>query len=282
MPEGDTIFRAARTLDRALAGKTVARFESMFPALNRIDQDRPLAGRTVISVRSRGKHLLMTFSGDLVLHTHMRMNGSWHIYRPQERWRRPSGDMRIVVAVHDLIAVGFNIPVAEFLSSSTLARHRQLAALGQDVADADFDRHEVLRRLRDRAAMPIGDALLDQRVLSGIGNVLKSEILFVTGIDPFTPVGRLSEPALGSVLDVSRRLMKMNVVESEVLGPSIGRRTTGSLDPFQKLWVYGRGGKPCRKCGATVRAAKTGPDARLTYWCPACQRAPGGDAAVIG
>src|SRR5436190_4146634 len=131
MPEGDTIFRAARTLHRLLAGKIVERFESVYPALNR---DRSIPGRIVESVTSRGKHLLMAFSGDLVLHTHMRMNGTWHVYRPGERWQRPSRDMRVVVATSEIVAVGFNIPIAELLSTADMARHRQLAQLGPDVA----------------------------------------------------------------------------------------------------------------------------------------------------
>src|SRR6185295_9025186 len=128
MPEGDSIFRAARTLHRALAGSRVTRFESALPALNRIDDDRPLAGRTIESVSARGKHLLMTFSGDLVLRTHMRMNGSWHIYRPGERWRRPARDMRVLVETARFVVVGFNVPVAELLTGRELSRHRELEA----------------------------------------------------------------------------------------------------------------------------------------------------------
>src|SRR5438876_11770639 len=139
MPEGDTIFRVAQTLHRALAGHLVTRFESVLPALNRVDHDHPISGRTIESVASRGKHLLMAFSGDLVLHTHMRMNGSWHLYRPGERWRRPARDMRVLVAAADIVAVGFNVPVAELLTARDLQRHRQLAALGPDLLDASFD-----------------------------------------------------------------------------------------------------------------------------------------------
>ena len=273
MPEGDTIFRAARTLHRVLAGKTVERFESVYPALNRIDEDRPLPGRTVESVTSRGKHLLMRFSGGLVLHTHMRMNGTWHVYRPGERWQRPSRDMRVLVAAADVVAVGFNIPIAELLSTADLARHPQLGRLGPDVADDSFDRDLVLQRMRASGRMAIADALLDQRILAGIGNVLKSEILFVAGVDPFAAVHQLDDDTLARLLDVSRRLMNMNVVETATSGPRVGRRTTGSLDPFQKLWVYGRGGKPCRRCGSRIQSRKTGSDARLTYWCQTCQRA---------
>jgi endonuclease-8 len=272
MPEGDTIFRAARALHRALAGTTIVRFESVYPALNRVDADHPLVGRSVGSVTSRGKHLLMALSGDLILHTHMRMNGSWHLYRPGERWQRPARDMRIVLATARAVAVGFNIPVAELLSPAGLARHPQLRALGPDLADEFFDGDEVIRRMRARGREPVADILLDQRVLSGIGNVLKSEILFVSGVDPFTPTDDLSDAALGRILDVARRLMTMNIVEpSSPLTPTLGRKTTGSLDP-QKLWVYGRGRKRCRKCGTLIASKKTGLDARLTYWCPGCQQ----------
>ena len=276
MPEGDTIFRAARTLHRVLAGKTIVRFESAYPALNRVDEDRPLAGRTVESVTSRGKHLLMFFSGDLILHTHMRRNGSWHVYRPGEGWRRPARDMRLTLAATDVVAVGFNIPVAEFLSHAELERHPQLRQLGPDVASAQFDPAAIRQRIANAGAVAIADALLNQRIVAGIGNVLKSEILFVSGVDPFTRVDRLPDATIGRIADVSRRLMRMNVLERDAtLSSAIGRRTTGSLNPSQKLWVYGRGGQPCRKCGATIQSRTTGIDARLTYWCPSCQASNG-------
>jgi endonuclease-8 len=284
MPEGDTIFRAARTLHRALAGSPVTRFESAFPALNRIDDDRPLAGRTIESVAARGKHLLVTFSGDLVLRTHMKMHGSWHIYRPGERWRRPARDMRIVIETARFVAVGFNVPVAEFLTGRELARHRQLGALGPDLlapigstgqADPAFDRAEVLRRIRTQGNTAIGEVLLNQRLVAGIGNVFKSEILFVAGIDPFTAASELSDGVLTRVIDESRKLLRANVLDaSQTLSTAIGRRTTRSLDPSEKLWVYGRGGKPCRTCGTPIRSKKTGPEARVTYWCPRCQISP--------
>jgi endonuclease-8 len=272
MPEGDTIFRAARTMHRALAGRAVVRFESVFPALNRIDADHPLAGRTIESVSSRGKHLLMAFSGDLVLHTHMRMNGSWHLYRPGERWRRPRRDLRLLVATDAFEAVGFNVPVAELLSGRDLARHEQLGALGPDLLDPAFDRAEAIRRMRAHPHDAAADVLLNQRVAAGIGNVLKSEVLFVAGIDPFTPIERLGDERLEALIDVARRLLAASVLgRAETLSVAIGRRTTRSLDPQAKLWVYGRGGRPCRKCGAAIQVRATGTDARLTYWCARCQ-----------
>ena len=272
MPEGDTIFRTARTLQKALGGQTVTRFESVFPGVNRIADDHPIAGRTVESVVSRGKHILLTFSGDLILHTHMRMNGSWHIYRPGERWQRPAGDMRVLVGTERMLAVGFNVPVAELLTTSGLARHPQLRALGSDLTDPAFDRADVLTRLRAQGSAAVGDALLNQRVVAGIGNVLKSEILFVAGVNPFTPAASLGDETANRLIDVALALMKANVLEpTQTFRPGSGRRTTRSMNPHAKLWVYGRGGQPCRRCGTAIRSAKTGVDARITCWCEKCQ-----------
>jgi endonuclease-8 len=273
MPEGDTIFRAARTLHRALAGKQVTAFQSMLPALNRINDDTPLAGRTIERVHSTGKHLLIHFSGDLVLRTHMRMNGSWHIYRPGEKWQRARRDMRILLTTADFEAVGFNIPVAEFMSERAVAKHPTLRSLGPDVLADDFDTAKVLENLRARSQSEIAEALLNQRVLAGLGNVYKSEVLFMCGINPFERVEHISDADLNSVVDASRRVLKTNVSEGlELMTTYSGlRRTTGRSDPRDRLWVYGRGRLPCRRCGVLIRVRKQGPDARLTYWCPRCQ-----------
>jgi endonuclease VIII len=272
MPEGDTIFRAARTLHRALAGRVVVRFDSVYPALTRVDHDRHIKGRTVESVASRGKHVLMTFSGDLILHTHMRMHGSWHIYRPGERWQRPARDMRVLVATDTYEAIGFNVPVAELLTTRDLERHAAIQSLGPDLADPAFDRAEAMRRMRAHDADAVHEVMLNQRVLSGIGNVLKSEVLFVSRIDPFARLSSLSDERVSGLLDVAIRLMSMNVAEGSATSPGGGRRTTGSLDPSVTVWVYGRGGKRCRTCGTTIQSRAAGADARLTYWCPRCQR----------
>lgn len=273
MPEGDTIFRAAQTLQRALAGGIVTRFETVLPALSRIDQDSPLRDRTIEHVSSAGKHLLMQFSGGLVLRTHMRMNGSWHIYRPGERWRRARRDMRIVVATADFEAVGFNIPVAEFLSTRDLERHDELKKIGPDLLNDAFDAAEALRRFRQRPALAIADALLNQRIIAGVGNVYKSEVLFVCRVHPFATVGELTDAQLNGIIETARRLLRANVAGT--LAPmttySGFRRTTGGSDPSQRLWVYSRGGKPCRRCDTPVASRKHGDDARLTYWCQKCQ-----------
>jgi endonuclease VIII len=280
VPEGDTIFRAARTLHRALAGKTVRSFESVLPALNRVHEDAPLTGRTIERVSAAGKHLLMHLSGDLVLRTHMRMNGSWHIYRHGERWRRPRRDMRLTIATEDFEAVGFNIPVAELIAVRDLRRHEELRALGPDVLSESFDESEALRRLRERGDMAVADALLNQRLMAGLGNVYKSEVLFLAGMNPFTPVRAVADAPLGSIVAIARRLLLANVVDG--IAPMTTytgfRRTTGRADPKERLWVYGRARLPCRRCGTPIGVRKQGLDARLTYWCPKCQP-PAGSCA---
>jgi endonuclease VIII len=274
MPEGDTIFRAARTLHLALAGRAVTHFETVLPALQRVHDDRPVVGRTVDAVRAVGKHLLMELSGGLVLRTHMRMSGSWHIYRPGERWRRPRAAMRIVLANAEYVAVAFEVPVAEFLSARDLDRHRELAALGPDLLGATLDVDAAVARLRGRPDAAVADALLDQRMAAGVGNVFKSEVLFVCGIDPFRKVGTLTADEARRVIETSRALLQANVIDAARSGaPERGgsRRTTRRMDPVARLWAYGRSGKPCRRCGTPIACRKQGTDARLTYWCPACQ-----------
>jgi len=275
MPEGDTIFRTAQALHRHLAGRIVTRFESVYPALTRIDDDRPIAGRTVQGVTSRGKHILMTFSGDLVLHTHMRMNGSWHGYPPGAAWRLPARDMRVLVATKEFVAVGFNVPVAELLTARELTRHEALRELGPDLLDESFDAGAAMARARAQpAASPAADILLNQRVVAGIGNELKSEVLFVAGVYPFAPLSALADADLARMLGIGRDLLRANTNVRGRLAPSRGRRTRDSLGRDGALWVYGRGGKPSRKCGTPIQAKKTGIDARVTYWCPRCQPAP--------
>jgi len=276
VPEGDTIYRAAQALNRALAGGTIVRFESVYPAVMRVADKHPVIGRTVESVSARGKHLLITFSGGLVLHTHMRMNGSWHLYRPGIHWQRPAREMRVLVATAQAVAVGFNVPVAELLTARDLDRHAELRALGPDWLAPSFDRTEALRRMRARGTDEIMDVLLNQRVAAGIGNVFKSEILFLARVHPFTPVSALSDDALGRIADLAREQLSANVLpRSKTLNPFVGRTTTHSMDPNRRHWVYGRAGRPCRMCGAPILVRKTGADARTTYWCPTCQPGPG-------
>jgi endonuclease-8 len=284
MPEGDTIHRAARTLHRALAGRAVTRFESVFPALTRVDDDTPLRGRTIERVEARGKHLLMWFSagppegghygGPLVLRTHMRMSGSWHIYRPNERWQRRRDDMRIIVETDELHAVAFSVPVAEVTTAEALERTHGLSTLGPDPLSADFRADEAVARLVSRAGVDIADALLDQSAIAGIGNVYKSEILFAGRISPFAKVDELTAADVEGLVTIAVKFMRANVVEGTPAAIETYRglrRTTGRRDPGARLWVYGRAGKPCRRCGTAISRAKQGPHARSTYWCPRCQ-----------
>jgi len=268
MPEGDTLFRTARTLHRALAGKVVTRFEAALAPLARADADAPVAGRTVERVEAVGKHLLVRFSGGLVLRTHLRMNGAWHVYPAGAPWRKPRAFMRVAVHTADAVAVGFAVPVAELVPEAALARG-PVGALGPDLLAPDFDAGEAARRLRLDPGRAIADALLDQRAVAGIGNVFKSEVLFAAGVHPWRTVGALSEAELERVIALARRQLAVNA------GPSHrgGRNTTGSLRPGGALWVYGRAGEPCRRCGAPVRLERRGPDIRLTYFCPGCQPA---------
>ena len=271
MPEGDTIFRAARTLDRALAGQAIVGFESAYPALTRVE----IIGRTVESVTAAGKHVLMRFSGDLILRTHMRMSGSWHIYRPGEAWHRPRRDMRIVIATARFVAVAFNVPVAELLQGAALARQRDLRLMGPDLLGDAFDMDEAVRRLRGRATTAIADALLNQRIVAGIGNVYKCEILFLCGTSPFARVADLGDDALRALLSTARTQMQANVIDATAAIVTYRgyRRTTRRANPKERLYVYGRAGEACRNCGTRIQVRAQGPDARLTYWCPGCQRA---------
>lgn len=265
MPEGDTIFRAARTLDRALAGRTVTRFESVLSQLIRVDEGRPLRGRTIERVEARGKHLLIWFSGDLVLRTHMRMHGSWHVYRPGERWQRRRGEMRIVIGTPDYEAVAFTVPVAELTTGKELARHPAVRGLGPDLLAGDFDSREAVWRIASladiQADIAIADALLDQHAVAGIGNIFKSETLFAARIDPFARVGDLSRDDLDRVVAAARRLMRASIADTH----------NGRAAAAATRQVYGRAGRPCRRCGTPISRRKQGPDLRSTYWCEQCQ-----------
>jgi endonuclease VIII len=256
MPEGDTIFRAATVLRRALAGKVVERFET--PRL----RTTPFPdGTHVTGVEARGKHLLIAFDDGRVLHTHMQMSGSWHVYAPGQRWHRPEHQLRVRIDVPDAIAVCFNAPVVELLSERELARHPRLAALGPDLCSPDADLDEVLRRLeRVDGATAIGVVLLDQRVACGIGNVYKSEVLFAERVDPFAPLSSLDDGTRRRVYARAGELLRANLEG--------GRRVTAPGG----VAVYRKAGRACPRCRSTIEMRRQGEAARSTYWCPNCQR----------
>ena len=246
----------------------MTRFETAYAPLARVHDDTPITGRTIEAVEAHGKHMVMRFSGELALRTHMRMHGSWHIYRPGERWQRPPREMRVLVGTADFVAVGFNVPDAEFERASDVGARDPIAQLGPDLLAADFDAAEAVRRLQARGDMTIAEALLDQRALAGVGNVFKSEILFEGGVQPFALVATIAEDRLSALVDIARRQLAVNVGAGT---PGFGRRTTGRMAVSEGLWVYGRGGRPCRRCSTPIAFARQGFGARPTYWCPRCQ-----------
>ena len=274
MPEGDTIFRTARTLERALAGQKITRFETVLPKLARVDVDSGVVGRTVERVEAQGKWLLMRFSGDLTLLTHMLMSGSWHIYRPGETWKRPKAQMRIVVGTEAIAAVAFRVPVAEFHSAETLRRREGFRRLGPSVLATEFEAAKILANLRKNPEKEIGAALLEQSLLAGLGNIFKSEVCFGSGVNPFRPIRTLSIAELSSVLNTARKFMTANILESStdrMVTRSSLRQMTGRSEPEERLWVYGRRGRPCHRCGSAIESRKQQPGARITFWCPTCQ-----------
>ncbi len=275
MPEGDTIFRTARTLGRALSGKPVTGFRSTFPWLARSNDDAPLIGQTVDRVEARGKWLLIHFSRGGILASHLLMNGRWHIYRQGERWQLAQIHMRIVIENSGYQAVGFRVPVARMYTAQSLERDPHIARAENDLLSSNFDPAAALNRLMAHRGEAIADALLDQTVLAGIGNVFKSEICFVNGLSPFRAVGTLTRDEAAATIASARQLLRANVLEDSggaiVTYRGQQRRTTHASDPGESLWVYGQAGEPCRRCGEPIRRRIQGADARVTFWCPCCQ-----------
>jgi endonuclease VIII len=279
MPEGDTLFRTAAGLRPHLVGRevTAARATRPGPQIERV------VGSTVDAVESHGKNLVIRFDNGLELRTHMRMNGSWHRYRPGERWRRTPARARVVLEVPGAVAVCFDAPVVELFERRAEVVHPVISMLGPDLMDASFDQAEAARRLRDpsRAGTPIGEAILDQRALAGVGNVYKSEVLFMERVDPFAPVSSLDDETLDRVLVTAREQLQANA-RSE--GPA-GRSTTVDLKTGKRLapsrlWVYDRAGRPCHRCGTLIQVESQGAELpRTTYWCPSCQAPAGINAA---
>jgi endonuclease VIII len=259
MPEGDTLFRTAAGLRPYLVGRDVLAARAQGPGA--VPQIQRVIGKRVDAVEAQGKNLLIRFDGGLELRTHLRMNGSWHRYRPGERWRRPPGRARLVLEVDGAVAVCFDAPVVELFETRTERVHPTLSALGPDLLKPDFDAAEAHRRLRapERQAMTISAALLDQRAMAGLGNIWRNETLFAERVDPFARVADLDDATLDRLIATGSRLLST----SARLAP--GRASTG---------VYRRTGRPCPRCGTAIRSAPlSGEVPRTTYWCPACQAA---------
>lgn len=278
MPEGDTIYRTARALQKAIGGKLVTGFETGLAKLARVEDEETLVGRMVEKVESRGKWLLIYFSGDLILVTHMLMSGSWHLYRPEERWRMGRSRMRVVISTAGWNAVAFNVPIAEFHTARSLERHSTIPKLGPDVLADNFTVEAGVSRLSEYAARhpeeEIAVVLLNQRVLAGLGNVYKSEVAFAAGVNPFRAMRTMTQREMEAIVDFAQRYLKANVAEGKgdgIATYSVGRKTTQAMNREERLWVYKRQGQECRRCGATIMMRKQGEQARSTYWCPECQ-----------
>jgi endonuclease-8 len=262
VPEGDSVYRTAWELRRALAGLVLSVADLRVPAHATAD----LVGREVLEVTPRGKHLLTRIEGGLTLHTHLRMEGRWRVFAAGEPWNGGAQhQIRAVLGNAERTAVGYRLGVVELLP--TRAEARVVGHLGPDLLGPDWDEAEALRRLTAAPARGIGEALLDQRNLAGIGNVYANELCFMAGVSPWTPVAEVGE--LPRVVHAARQLLLANKLRH-------GHVTTGDARRDRQHWVYGRPHRPCRRCGAPVRQARLGapPQDRVVYWCPHCQPGP--------
>ncbi len=259
MPEGDTVFQVAGRLRAALTGQTLTRTDFRVPKL----ATRDLADRTVRAVRSRGKHLLIDVSDaadTISIHSHLGMDGTWDIYPGGARWRHPGFAARVILETPTKQCVGFDLPVLELLADADAA----LSYLGPDLLGSDWDAAEAAARIAANPNQQIGIALLDQRLMAGVGNVYRSEVCFLRGVLPTTPV---ADVELKSMVDLCRRLLHANRLRPN-------RVTTGNSRRGQQLWVYGRRGAPCRRCSTPIMRDHMGDELteRVVYFCPSCQR----------
>lgn len=255
MPEGDTLFRTAAGLRPYLVGRVVTAARTGGPGP--VPQVQRIVGHEIRAVDAIGKNLLIRFDNGLEIRTHLRMNGTWHRYRPGERWRRPPARARLVIEVPGAVAVCFDAPVVELLEQRAEAVHPALGRLGPDLLAPDVDLDEAIRRLRDpaRGTTAIGEALLDQRALAGIGNIWKNETLWAERVDPFARVVEVDDETLGRLVRTAQRKLRASVA-----------------DRPEPMEAYRRTGRPCRRCGSAIASARQGADLpRTTYWCLSCQ-----------
>jgi endonuclease-8 len=263
VPEGDTVLRAARLLDRSLSGRVLTRTDFRVPQHATAD----LSGATVTRTIARGKHILTRTDTGFTLHTHLKMEGAWQVYRPGEKWRRPAGQVRVLLEAGDVTAVGFSLGVVELIETAEEAR--VVGHLGPDLLGPDWDEDEALRRLRADPERELTAALLDQRNLAGVGNMFAAELCFTSGVHPTARVRDV-----GDLPRLVRRARLMLQQNSERAIQS----TTGNLRPRERMWVFRRDKSPCRRCGTPILVAMRGEPGRerATYWCPTCQPAPAG------
>jgi endonuclease-8 len=257
MPEGDTVYKTAQLQNAALAGATLTGFDLRVPKFATSD----LTGETVKEVVSRGKHLLHRI-GDFTLHTHLKMEGAWRTYAPGEKWRRPAFQARAVLTTADVVSVGFELGTTELIP--TAEEDTVVGHLGPDLLGPDWDADEAARRLASDPVVPVYVASLDQRNLAGIGNAYANELCFLRGVLPTRPIGEVAD--IPAFVDLAERMLQANKDRWV-------RSTTGDLRPGNTSWVYGRRGRPCRRCGTRLLGGELGPDLqeRTVTWCPSCQ-----------
>ena len=259
MPEGDTIHYAANRIRPVLAGHVPDELKTPHPRFGRDRWEERLAGRAVTSVDAHGKHLFLRFEGDLTIHSHLRMSGSWRVLPQGQRWPRSPRSAWLVIRRAGQEVLQFNGPVLELLTQSRTRLDRRIAGLGPDILGEEFDEQRFLRRLReDDPTRPIGDALLDQRTIAGIGNLWKVEGCFEAGIDPWRPAGQVSDEEARAIVQACRPRMQRSALD-------------GNQSRFKR--IYGRSGRPCPRCGSAsrIRARGQWDDNRPTFWCPRCQ-----------
>jgi endonuclease-8 len=258
MPEGDTVHLTARQQNAALAGSVLTGCDLRVPGFATVD----LSGETVHEVVARGKHLFHRI-GEFSLHTHLKMEGIWRLYRPGERWGRPAFQARVVLTTRDIQSVGFELGITEVLR--TADENTVVGHLGPDLLGPDWDAAEAERRLETQPAVPVYVALLDQRNLAGVGNVYANELCFLRGLLPTRPMGEVADVA--ALVDLARRLLLANA-------DRWNRSTMSEAGTGPRTWVYGRAGRPCRRCGTRLRAGDVGRvpgEERHVVWCPHCQ-----------
>lgn len=260
MPEGDTLHRTAHTLHRVLASQRLVRLLSSVPAIAGAE----LTGHVVEKVAAVGKNLLIFFDDGRVLHTHLRMQGSWHVYRPGERFQRPAHQVRVVLEVADALAVCFSAPTVRLLAPNAFEKDPYLNGLGPDLISDEFDLAEATDGLLALADLPLGEAVMTQTAVAGIGNIWKSETLFVCRLNPFARVASVTREQVVSLLETARRSLRDSVAAKDASGSVEGGHG--------RFWVYDRSGRPCRKCATTIAMKRQGAQQRSTYFCAQCQR----------
>ncbi len=261
MPEGDALFRFANKVRAPLEGKVIRAARSHGPGP--VPRVAKIVGQQCTGVRSQGKNLIISFENGLALRGHLRMYGTWHVYKPGEPWTRPEREARLVLEVDDAVVVNFSAPVIELIEERSLGYHSPISNLGPDLLDDAFDIEEAVLRLRHptREMLTIGDAIMDQRAVAGVGNIWKNESLFHARMNPWRRVSELSDEELLLLLGKAQALLRA----------SVGKENALELTRRPSMYAYMRGGQPCRRCHSRLRTAPQGVDMRHTAWCPKCQ-----------